>query len=226
LEGIKEMQEFFCETGQGQDKRVAARFALIGLAGELATEYGLTGWPAGEALQSVAIGLQAWRSMRGGRDNDERHQIQNRILEFIEKHGDSRFSDVAGGNMSQIRDRAGWWEDKSGERLYHFTSAGLREAVKEFDFKRGLDVLEELGVLPPSGSSGERAVPKRFSGRLVRVYSIAANKLARVEAGAEPALEGVAPNVTLKNRKIKGDTSVTLVTAEVETKPKKYERRK
>ena len=45
LETIKGLPEFQSEGGEGQDKRAVTRFALLALAGELATEYNITGWP-------------------------------------------------------------------------------------------------------------------------------------------------------------------------------------
>ena len=47
LERIKALPEFSVEGGEGQDKRAAARFALVALAGELAAEYGITGLARG-----------------------------------------------------------------------------------------------------------------------------------------------------------------------------------
>jgi putative DNA primase/helicase len=222
LESIKLMPGFSLETGHGQDKRVAARFALIGMAGEIATEYGLTGWPTGEALQAATIGLQAWRSMRGGSNNDERNAIPNQILEFIEKHGDSRFSNSK--TDTNVRERAGWWEDKDDERIYYFTSAGLREALQGFDFKRALDVLQELGIFPLPTSSGERAIPKRFNGRQIKVYIVEANKLDSFETTVTFASDAVTLPVAAKKRKLKDDTFVTDVTSEKTEKPKKYKR--
>jgi hypothetical protein len=46
------------EGGEGQDKRAAGRFALLALAGEVATEYGITGWPEGEAIKAAAEGFR------------------------------------------------------------------------------------------------------------------------------------------------------------------------
>jgi putative DNA primase/helicase len=43
---------------EGQDKRAAGRFALLALAGELATEYGMTGWPEGEAVKAAVDRVQ------------------------------------------------------------------------------------------------------------------------------------------------------------------------
>jgi putative DNA primase/helicase len=71
LERIKALPEFITEGGEGQDKRAAARFAMVALAGEVATEYGITGWAEGLATEAAAEGFKAWRSLRGPR-NDER----------------------------------------------------------------------------------------------------------------------------------------------------------
>ena len=62
LERIKALRAFSDEGGEGQDKRAAARFALMALAGELATEYGITGWEEGTAINAAAEGFKGWRS--------------------------------------------------------------------------------------------------------------------------------------------------------------------
>lgn len=175
LERIKSLPAFSADGGEGQDKRAAARFALLALAGELATEYGITGWPEGEAINAAAEAFKAWRAMRGT-GNDERRQIIDRVADFIERHGDSRFSDVVvnGGDAMRMN-RAGWWRDEAGGRVYLFTAVGMKEALAGFDFKRALDTLQAAGVLPPS--SGERSKPERIGGRTVRVYAIQADQL-------------------------------------------------
>src|SRR5690606_21184271 len=129
------------------DKRAAGRFALLALAGELATDYGVTGWPEGEAIQAAAAGFNAWRSLRG-RGNDERRQILERVSGFIERHGDARFSNADSVTDAPVRDRAGWWRDLGEDgRQYLFTSEGMREALKGFDFNRALAVLQDAGAI-------------------------------------------------------------------------------
>lgn len=175
LELIKALPAFAVDGAAGQDKRAAARFALFALAGELATEYGVTGWPEGEAINAAVEAFKAWRGLRGT-GNDEQRQVVDRVAEFIERHGDSRFSDVLAHDGDAMRiNRAGWWRDEPGGRVYLFTAAGIKEALAGFDFKRALDTLQAAGVLPPS--SGERSKPERIGGRTVRVYSIQADRL-------------------------------------------------
>uniref|UniRef100_A0ABX1MX74 DUF927 domain-containing protein n=1 Tax=Aromatoleum buckelii TaxID=200254 RepID=A0ABX1MX74_9RHOO len=183
LERIKRLSPFNPPDAEGQDKRAASRFALLALAGELATEYGITGWPEGAALDAAVIGFDAWRAMRG-RGNDERRQILDRLAGFLERHGDSRFSDwTAEGVM--VRDRAGWWKpDDAGGRLYLFNSDGLREALKGFDYKQALDVLEACGVISKASATGERSKTENIGGRKVRVYPVRSNALHGVSNGA------------------------------------------
>lgn len=176
LERIKALQVFAAEGGEGQDKRAAGRFALLALAGEVATEYGITGWPEGEAIKAAEEGFKVWRAMRG-KGNDERRQILEKVSGFIERHGSGRFSDVDASSEAPIRDRAGWWRESGGDREYLFTAEGMREALKGFDFNRALDVLQVAGALPMPGADGKRARFYRICGHGMKLYPVQAEKL-------------------------------------------------
>jgi putative DNA primase/helicase len=112
-----------------------------------------------------------------GRGNDERRQILQKVSDFIERHGDGRFSSADANGENQTRDRAGWWRDTQDGRLYLFTAEGMREALKGFDFKRALDELEACGAIPKPGADGKRAKPENIGGRKVRVYEVLADAL-------------------------------------------------
>ncbi|MDZ4252666.1 MAG: DUF927 domain-containing protein, partial [Sulfuritalea sp.] len=183
LEQVKALPMFSAEGGEGQDKRAAARFALVGMAGELATEYGVTGWPEGAAMDAAVLAFGLWRANRG-KGNDEGRQILDRVAAFIERHGDSRFSDADANGEAHVRERAGWWRDSIGERTYLFTADAMREALKGFDFNRGLDALQVAGALPAPGANGERARALRVCGRPVKLYQINPDKLDGGKHGA------------------------------------------
>lgn len=153
------------------------------MAGELATEYGLTGWGVGGAAKAAAECFQWWLSSRS-KGNDERRQILEAVSAFIDLHGDSRFSDANNTNDRDPRtnNRAGWWEETTKGRIYLFNSTGMREALKGFDFKRALDELQEAGALEAPGSDGKRAKFKRIAGHGKKLYPINPEKL---EAGEQ-----------------------------------------
>ena len=110
LDAVKALPEF-ATLGSGQIRRAAGRFALLALAGELATDYGCTGWPVGEAVRACGVAFTAWRETRQTRGGDlEGHQIARAVRGFIERHGDGRFSDAGDDDTiraATVRDRAG-----------------------------------------------------------------------------------------------------------------------
>jgi putative DNA primase/helicase len=182
LQKIKESSLFQVSGAQGQHKRAAARFALIALAGELATEYGITGWPKGTAFKAAAEGFRIWCSTRG-QGNDEKRQILDQVLNFIERHGDSRFSSLNSTADITVRDRAGWWIHESETRIFLFTAGGMKEALKGFDLKRSLDILVSAGALPePKTPNGERSRQRKIDGKNTKVYEINAEKLSNASS--------------------------------------------
>jgi putative DNA primase/helicase len=80
------------EAASGQVERVGARFALVGVAGELATEAGLTGWAKGESERAARACFNAWLAARGGIGNGEVVAMLRAVRRFLEMHGDGRFT--------------------------------------------------------------------------------------------------------------------------------------
>ena len=181
LDTIKAYPGLQAPGDEGQVKRAAARFAVLALAGELATHYGVTGWEKGEAIQAAGVGFAAWQALRGvGRGNAERDQITERIVSFIERHGDSRFSDADSNDDQRgamVRDRAGWWRVGQGGRVYLFNADGLREALKGFDFSRALDTLQQAGFIEAPGADGKRAKSIRIRGEIMKLYAVRPDRL-------------------------------------------------
>lgn len=174
-EAIKALPEFQPTSTDGQAARAAGRFALLALAGELATSYGVTGWPEGEAIRAAVVAFKAWLSMRGTGGNTERVEAAERLLEFIDRHGDSRFSDADAPEDARavlVRDRAGYWRNTAQGRVYLFTATGMREALKGLDFNRALLALEQADLISAPNDKGERARSQRVGGRKVRVYEV------------------------------------------------------
>lgn len=81
------------EAASGQVHRVARRLALVAVAGELATEAGITGWPSGEATSAARACFQAWRDHReGGDGNAEEAQMLAQVRRWLQLNGAGRFT--------------------------------------------------------------------------------------------------------------------------------------
>jgi putative DNA primase/helicase len=76
----------------GQVERVGARFALVGAAGEIATQAGLTGWPVGESERAARACFDAWLTARGGNGNGEIVAMLRQVRRFLELHAEGRFA--------------------------------------------------------------------------------------------------------------------------------------
>lgn len=167
-------------TLDGVESRASAVFVLIALAGEKATEYGLTGWKKDEALNAAIELFDVWRHFRG-HGQTETQQILQDILHFIDRHGDSRFSSIVenngnyeGDNIDQrpvVRERAGFWKDTDKGRIFMFNSPALQEAAAGHDLKFILQALNEVGWIVEK-ESGKNSKRIKIAGRYRPLYWI------------------------------------------------------
>lgn len=104
----------------GQAHRVLRRFALVAVAGELATLAGITGWQRGRAFDAIAQCFNIWLSSLGNGENMEETKILEQIKVFFEANGTSRFEDLtikrqADGEVirPRIHNRVGYYDPDS-----------------------------------------------------------------------------------------------------------------
>lgn len=157
------------QAKDGPEGRAASTFALVGMAGELAIEYGVVPWEQGAALQAAMWAFNEWRKFRGSGQTENR-QVLQAVRDFILRHGDSRFS-MFGDSGVTIRDRAGYWKGSENGRIYLFHSGALREAVPGYDMGRILDGLEQAGWIAER-ESGKRSNKYKVDGRSVSLYAV------------------------------------------------------
>lgn len=81
------------ENAGNQVGRVVDRFALLAVAGELATEAGITGWEPGEAENAARKCLDAWIHDRGHTANQEDADALDKVRRFITANQYVRFAD-------------------------------------------------------------------------------------------------------------------------------------
>lgn len=136
----------------GQVRRVARRFALAALAGELATQYKITGWPESEALNAAKKCFAAWLDGFGGNGNREERAIMEHMLGFIEIHGASRFEDLQATDDQRIINRVGFFRTgTSGDREFLILPKTFRKEICQgFDEKTVKNALLKNGLLIPA----------------------------------------------------------------------------
>ena len=166
----------------GQVQRVAQRFGLVAVAGELATHYGVTGWPEGEATQAASRCFAAWLDSFGGTGNREDRALLAQVRSFFETHGSSRFEDVAASFDQRIVNRAGFYRagaDGAREFLV-LPEAFKRDVCAGFDLKAATRCLLAQGWIVPGGDGRPTQKPRLPGIGAARVYAFT-NKWADAE---------------------------------------------
>jgi putative DNA primase/helicase len=176
-----------------QESRVAQVCALSALAGELAVEWNIVPWKKDDATRAAVKLFSHWRHVQPQSASSIEHaQILRQVSDFINRYGDSRFSNINWAAITDkygkvineeplIRERCGYWEesdDEEGGRVYLFNSGGLHEASSGFDFERVLDALDEAGAFTEKGTGGQRARKRRDPTKQpIKLYHIDPAKL-------------------------------------------------
>jgi len=164
---------FISDNLQPQEKRAARAFALVALAGELATEYGVTGWTEEAALEAALKCFEQWRNHRGAGSTEDRVILES-IKNFIDRFGDSRFTSTSdsSGAVHTATGRAGYYVGCGNDRKYLFNEHGLKEAAGVgFDKKRIIEALTKANLLT-RGGKGEPKTQHKVNGTNTRFYSV------------------------------------------------------
>ncbi|WP_051911514.1 DUF927 domain-containing protein [Methylomicrobium agile] len=141
IETLSILEAQFTHTDP-QSARVASRFAVYAMAGELASEAGILPWQSGVALQACQLIYRQWQTERGHGLTESQQILQN-VRTYILKFGDTRFTDKNNPEEKPRGDRSGWYMDQGEERIYLFSGEELEIAGGKFGLTRILDALEE-----------------------------------------------------------------------------------
>ncbi|WP_454731133.1 MULTISPECIES: DUF927 domain-containing protein [Cupriavidus] len=171
----------------GQVYRVASRFALVGVAGELATDAGLTGWPVGWATSAARTCFDAWLEERGGAGSGEHKSMVRQVRSFLELHGDARFvwmNRAADDHKPNTMHRAGFKRLVTGDGKPINTNA---DYLRSFGDKMGHEEAEaaacEYFVLP---EVWRKEVCKGYDHKAVASLLIAMGVLQHEEKSGRP----------------------------------------
>lgn len=124
-----------CPESGGQVRSVARRFALVAIAGELATRAGITEWDANDASEAAYACFRAWLAERGTSGAREDAQAVAQLRDFLMRHGDSRFQEWRdpdlgdtphGAQPPSLRDETDPSPPPAAERFRTVNRAGWR----------------------------------------------------------------------------------------------------
>lgn len=136
------VSEWMPAGASGQVERVASRFALVAVGGELASEAGITGWPEGEAEAGARACFDAWLTQRGGAGDGEETAILRQVRRFLELHGEARFPwwhRSADDHKPNAMNRAGVriWITDDGQRVRnkadHYAKYGEQVSLEQVE---------------------------------------------------------------------------------------------
>ncbi len=172
IDRLRELITQFKKTYRPEDAgsqldRVLERFALCAAAGELATEWSITGWNTGEGLRCVGECFKAYVDSRGTTGDLEAVNGIERLSVYLSTYGEHRFRsssdsgghitifdgyitlaagesvDLADFNNESIPDN-----DPPPSRIYWVTPEALKErALDGCNFDMTLAALHKKGVL-------------------------------------------------------------------------------
>lgn len=145
------------EDAGNQVGRAINRFALVAMAGELATQLGITGWPEGEALRATQTCMQAWLGDRGHSANQEDIAALEQVRSFFTAGQFSRFADWH-NEMNRPGNMVGWRKVEKGNHAtqveasttFYVMPSGWKEICKGFDARKVARLCAEAGFLVPA----------------------------------------------------------------------------
>jgi putative DNA primase/helicase len=146
--------------------RVAARFALVALAGALATRYGITGWQPGEAFQAARRCFREWLAENSAGMGADDRALFAQIGGFMQTHSSTRFPphDAGPEILARHLNRAGFsfTDDQGAMQFWVLTEPFKNELCKGFSTVPAVRVLVKAGwLLQGEVDSGKQRSTRR-----------------------------------------------------------------
>lgn len=175
-------QKYIPTTASGQVSRVFNHFALIAVAGELATTFGITGWQEGAAIEAAMVCFQDWLRVRGDMGPQEEKAILSQVRHFFEQHGDSRFTPWNVADHGKTIMRAGFRrQGEAGEDFFVFPESFRRDICVGFDPALVASVCLKHQLLMPDQKGGATRSERLPGVKNMRVYRFTSKVLANDE---------------------------------------------
>lgn len=179
-EQVQSIARALAGSDSGQVQRAANRFALVALAGEMATRYGVTGWAEGSALSAVQTLWTEWRREWGGGNRDADLFLQ-RAREWLVAN---RFKlvtvDAEGRALNPTYERPapcfGFYRAEGSAPAYLLNPAGWADLLNGTARKVALDALRSADLLGDTVKDGAGAPRLYIEGQRLRLWPIRATE--------------------------------------------------
>jgi uncharacterized protein (DUF927 family) len=167
------LMRIFSDRNRGQGTvpevdRVRNRFGFVAAAGELATEWGVTGWQAGDALAAATVVYQSWLKRRGTTGSFDIQQALNHVRATLLAHAPARLQRHREGrplseNEPRVINRLGFVEynDANKPLEYQFPNGLPAELCGPYGQELVLSALRSVGALVKEndGHNPKRTLP-------------------------------------------------------------------
>lgn len=167
--------ELITKHTQGHISRVANALALIAVAGELATQAGITGWQTGTAFNAVKTVFNDWvNSFEYVGDYESREYILH-VKAFFEANESSRFESITPDldHIEKIINRVGYWKIENGEKLFLVLPEQFKnEVCKSLDSRKVAKALLIQELLEHDTGKNTKTVRLPSRSKAIRVYAV------------------------------------------------------
>lgn len=158
---------------QGHIVRVANYFALVAVAGELATQAGITGWIAGTAFNAVQNTFNQWLNGFEQVGDYEDREILSSVKAFFEAHESSRFESITPDHDERIHNRIGYWKIENNAKLFYVLPEQFKnEVCKGYDSRKVARILLAHNLLDVDTGKTTKTVRLPSRDKSIRVYAV------------------------------------------------------
>lgn len=160
---------------QGHISRVANYFAVVAVAGEMATQANITGWQSGTALKAITKVFQHWLSGFKYVGDYENQEILAYVKAFFEANESSRFESITPNtdNQERIVNRVGYWKIENNEKIFYVLTEQFKSVVCQgYDSRKVAKILMEHGLLEHDTVGKTKTVRLPIKNTSMRVYAI------------------------------------------------------
>ncbi|WP_411690902.1 hypothetical protein [Acinetobacter towneri] len=160
---------------QGHIVRVANYFALVAVAGELATQANITGWKSGTAFNAVQQVFNQWLgSFEQVGDFEDREMLAH-VKAFFEANESSRFESITPDpdHAERIYNRVGYWKIENGEKVFYVLPEQFKKEIcKGYDSRKVARALLTHNLLEHDTGKSVKTVRLPCRNLAVKVYAI------------------------------------------------------